>query len=380
MKTYLSILLSLFCCLFVQSCESEQQNQGDAQKYVTDAPLHEHPIYKTYSFSQAKNVIEIGVQPLWVPTSIIFEFIKRDPILKQAMTALSVQLVFHPFLKGNDVNYFLAKGDLELGIGGDMPTLRGVSNYDWLAFSLVQEGNVAIVSKNVREIPNLKGKKIGYALGSNAHFYLLNTLKKYDIHLSDVILVQMDVTQMHAAIIAGRIDAFAAWEPTPTLAISKTPDLIITHRGKSYGFLYGRKQILTEHPEVIKHLLASEIRALKWLRKERENLDLASGWSIKAVSLLNSTYTFLTKAELNKLALQDLPGIRVREYPRITQKMLSGTGKLKMEFDLLRQIGFIPKKVKWEDARAKFNLETMESVISMAQQYKIFEPVDVSSQ
>ena len=106
---------------------------------------------------------------------------RRDPILQEELESLGYTTNFHSFLKGNDINYFLANDDLEIGVGGDMPTLRSAASDDVFVVSLVEEGFLSIISRDIREVQDLKGKKIAYPLGSNTHFYLLNcTYNNYE--------------------------------------------------------------------------------------------------------------------------------------------------------------------------------------------------------
>jgi NitT/TauT family transport system substrate-binding protein len=372
----LLVLTSL--ALFSVGCvDADKTDVGIVNQGLPD--LSNHPIYKDYAFSQKKTVIHIGDQPLWIPTSSISEVMKRDNILKEELAALGYSLKVHPFLKGNDVNYFLLSGDLEVGIGGDMPALRAAAAGDVVVISIVQEGPVSIISRDIREIKDLKGKKIGYALGSNAHFYLLNTLRKNGVDVSDVRLVQMDVTLMPDAIHEGRIDAFSAWEPTPSIALDKHPELIVTHRGKSYGFLYVRKELMERNPEVVRHLLASEIRALRWLRKSDRSLDMASKWVNDASLKLSPQGVYLSPSRISLLAKEDLPGIRIKEYPRIPPVSLSDNGALKREFELLKDLGLISEEKAWGDVKGKFDLNAIESVISNPEKYRIFEEMDVEN-
>ena len=84
----------------------------------------------------------------------------------------------------------------------------------------------------------MKNKKIGYAFGSNAHYALLNILKAENITESEVELVPIDVTEMADALKNDKIDAFAAWEPTPALALKENPGFVTIHKKMTTGYLY----------------------------------------------------------------------------------------------------------------------------------------------
>ena len=47
--------------------------------------LSDHPIYMNYEFGQDDSVIDLGTQPLWVPTCLISEVMQRDTVLYAAL-------------------------------------------------------------------------------------------------------------------------------------------------------------------------------------------------------------------------------------------------------------------------------------------------------
>ncbi len=338
-----------------------------------------HPIYKDYIFSGEENVIDLGEQPLGIPASSITEVMERDNILKEELSRLGYSLNTHPFLKGNDVNYFLKSGDLEAGIGGDMPAVRAAAEDSAIIVSIVQEGPVSIISRDISEVRGLKGKKIAYALGSNAHFYLLNTLKKNEVDISDVTLVQMDVNSMPGALEDGSIDAFSAWEPTPRMTLKKNPDFIVTHKGRSYGFLYVKKDLLERSPEVVYHLLASEIRAIRWIISSDTNIDLAGEWAKNSSLKITPQGIDLNKEGIRALTKKDLPGIQTRDYPRIPPDLLSEGGALELEFLFLKNLGFISEEKTWKEVRKNFDLNAIDTVISKPEKYRIFDDIEIEN-
>jgi len=64
--------------------------------------LSNHPIYSQYEFGEGTNIIDFGAQPLWVPTCLITETMRRDTILMKTMSELGLKIRFHFFLKGAD--------------------------------------------------------------------------------------------------------------------------------------------------------------------------------------------------------------------------------------------------------------------------------------
>ncbi len=319
----------------------------------------------------ALKTIDFGYQPLWTGPASVTEVMKKDMALTEELRKLGYEIKWRPFLKGADVNVALqARGEegLEFGIGGDMPTTTVLANLDVEVISLIEGGRVWIVSKNYDTVTQLKGKKVGYAFGSNAHYFLLKTLEQNKISEKEITLVQLDVPSMPQALENNEIDAFSAWEPTPTLAIKNFPSLKRIHSGRSSGYLYAKGEFARSNPEAVKHIIASEIRTIKYIQKSQENLDRMSNLAIEAGTALKGSSLGLTVEEYNKIVSDGLPGSIY-----IEDKYYNDGGILNEEFDLLKTLGKVPQSAIWNEARVKIKRELVKEVLSNPERYRLEE-------
>ena len=344
---------------------------GREEAPIVSAPdLSEHPIYSKYDFGKAENIIDIGVQPLWVPACIITEVMRRDEALREALAEVGLEVRFHPFLKGADVNFFLQRGDLEVGIVGDMPAINAAAEYNVLVAGLIQQGFCSIVARKHMLIRELRGKRIGYGFGSNAHYALLETLLSAGLGESDVHLVSLDVNEMPDALNEGRIDAFSAWEPTPTIALTRFDDQVVIHRSLSLGFLYFSRSFAEWHSEAVRQLVASELRAVYWLTQRRENLTEASRWALEAGGELTGQPRVLSAEQYVVLAERDLLGLS--SPPTIPGSALEKGGLLFKEFQFLQELGKVSETAKWDEVRSCFDSTIIDELISDGRKYKLF--------
>lgn len=319
----------------------------------------------------ALKTIDFGYQPLWTGPASITEVMRKDKVLAEELKKLGYEIKWRPFLKGADVNVALQAGGedgLEFGVGGDMPTTTVLANLDVEVLSLVEGGRVWIISKNYDEVAQLKGKKIGYAFGSNAHYFLLKSLDQNKISQKNVTLVQLDVPNMPQALENGEIDAFSAWEPTPTLAIKKFPSLKRIHSGRSSGYLYVKGDFARTNPEAVKRIIASEIRVIKYIQKNQQNLDQTSEWAIDAGTALKGGSLGLTVEEYNKIVSDGLPGSVF-----IEDKYYNDGGVLNEEFELLKTLGKIPQSAVWSESKTKIKRELVKEVLSDPKKYRLEE-------
>jgi NitT/TauT family transport system substrate-binding protein len=316
--------------------------------------------YADYRFDSAPGVLSFGIQPLWIPTCLIWEVMARDRRLQEELRHARCRLDTYPFFKGHDVNEFLRSGKLQGGIGGDLPALKAATEFDVRIVGLIQQGPCAIVAREPMTPSQLRGRRIGYASGSNAHYTLLRVLRAHGLRPADVRLVPMEMVEMASALAAGRIDAFSAWEPTPTLAMLEHPEFEILDRTEARGFLYFTRAFFERRPEVVRALVAAEIRALRWLRTNDKNVYIASRWARDHAVTFGRAELSLTVYDFLRLAKRDI--LRVPGAPRVPPELLAPAGALREQFRLAREFGLIGD-VGWERVRSSFATEVVPTIL-----------------
>lgn len=338
--------------------------------------LSDHPIYKGYKFSRRENVIDFGTQPLWLPTSLISETIKRDTVLRQALAERGLEIRFHPFLKGADVNFFLGRGDMEVAIGGDMPALTAAATFDASIGALIQQGFCSIVAGRHMLLSDLKGKRVAFGFGSNAHYALLNALSSFGLHETEVRMIPLDVTEMPHALDQGKIDAFSAWEPTPSIALAKFEDQVIIHRSLCSGYLYFSHSFSKQHPEAVRQIVAAEWRALGWIKSRDKNFIKASRWAASAGQSFSGQASVLSERQYVTLAKSDLLG--TSWVPAIPHSDIRAGGRLFKEFIFLKGLGKISDAAGWDKVKSRFDHTIVEEVRSAAARFqtRIYKYVD----
>lgn len=343
---------------------------GPKKAVFPSADLTKHPVYGKYKYEGSENHIYIGTQPLYSPTGLITEAMKRDNLLRKKLLELGMELHFHPFFKGNDANFFLKHGDLDAGIGGDMPAIRMAATSRIVITSLIQYGPTSIVAKKLMLLKNLRGKRIGYALGSNAHYMLLSALSSAGLNKEDVHLIPLEVSQMTEALKTGTIEAFAAWEPTPGITLIKYPYFAI-HKKLSSGYIYFKKSFSDKYPEALRHILASKIRAIRWIKRDHKNLLLSSQWAIQTSERLTGEKFSLTIEQNAELAGKDILGRHSILTPEIPESDLVKGGPINKEFNFLSNLGLIPSSSNWNTVQASFDQRIVTEILTNSRKYNL---------
>lgn len=367
-KSITIVLLTIMAVFFGSACSSE--TGGDTNLPTASEPdLSLHPIYSNYDFGHQDNIIDIGIQPLWIPPGIITETMKRDAVLQRALSEDGMEIRFHAFLKGADVNFFLKRGDLEAAIGGDMPALTVAATYDITVTSLIQHGYSSIVARKYILMPELKGKKVAYAFGSNAHFALLNSMAVVGLSEADVDLVPLDVNEMPEALAAGKIDAFSAWEPTPTIAKTQYDGIVTVQRNTISGYLYFSSSFAAKHPAAVSQIVASQLRALNWLKIDEQNLLEASGWALQTGQMLTGQELGLSVEQCATMAREDI--INPAIIAIIPEKFIEPGGLLHQEFVFLQRLEMIPPTVEWKAIQSSFDLNLAKKILRSEREYQL---------
>lgn len=346
-------------------------NKGTKRQPIYEPDLLNHPIYSTYEFAAKEDIINIGTQPLYLPTGLITEVMKRDLLLKEALLKYNLKLQFYSFLKGDDVNFFLKKGDLQAGVGGDMPALSIAASTEVIIPALIQQGYCSVVARQSMVMRELKGRRVGYAFGSNAHYALLRALESGELTESQVNLIPVEVTDMPEALESGKIDAYSAWEPTPTISLMNYPSSFIIHRNLSSGYLYFHKDLIMKKPEAVHHIIAAEIRALRWVQKDKENLRRTGKWLLQESEELFGRRIGLSIELIEKLAYEDI--LEITSTPFIPKSYLAQDGLLYDEFIFLKSLGKISSSCKWEKILNSFDRQIMKKIISHPERYNLNE-------
>lgn len=265
--------------------------------------------------SAGKKVLNIAIQPAasYAPLYVI----KNNGWLEQALKKYGVTVKWTEFESGPPENESFASGQQDIGVMGDVPAIVGkASGQNTTIFGIAGYGPKAfaiLVPKNskISNVKQLKGKKVGFVVGSYAHHLLDATLTHNNMTLNDVSLVNLGVGDMKNALATGQIDAAVIWEPNITIfEQSGTARVLSDGTGILRGELtiVGRSQYLKDNPQIAKVFLEQYARGNRELL---QNTDKSANLIAKdfkltpdQVKIVLKKYTYptvITKADTSEL-------------------------------------------------------------------------------
>ncbi len=203
--------------------------------------------------------ITVAISP-WPGSSPIY--IARD---KGFFGGEGLAVTLQPVVSGHLALDAVLSGKADVGTASDTPIARAVVDGRPLAvlatISEIERGILIIARKDKGiSVPgDLRGKRIGCAVGSSAEFFLHVFLTTSLINPRDVRVVDLPPDKGVAALLSGELDAVTTWAPHTILLREKLGDgAVIFHDPSIYTQTWNiavKQESVKSHPEHMKKFL-----------------------------------------------------------------------------------------------------------------------------
>ncbi|MDZ7696348.1 MAG: ABC transporter substrate-binding protein [Deltaproteobacteria bacterium] len=212
--------------------------------------------------------------------------------------------------------------------------------------ALCNKCSALVVKKGgpVKEVADLKGKKIGYVPGTMHEILLRETLTRHGLSPDkDVHLTRVDFFDMGTALARGGIDAFLSGEPFPTIAVDKGYGEILSHPyyDESVGTINAgmlvRRETIEKNPERVQALVNAHVRATRYLRAHPDE------W-LKRASAFGTELRILEKAAPNMELAWNMDEDFVRKASALGERMQAlGVIQKQPDYTRLFTLSFVSK-------------------------------------
>jgi NitT/TauT family transport system substrate-binding protein len=169
-------------------------------------------------------------------------------------------------------------------------------------------GDGILVKNEIKDIQDLKGKKVAFEVGSTSHMLALTALKQGGLTEKDVEVVPMSAGDAGAAFTAGKVDAAVTWEPWLTKGAEANGKVLLTTKdlpGIIVDTVSFKEDVIKNRPEDVKAFVKAMAEAMDYWKenKKEANEIMAKGLKIdvKEFEATETGLKFFTKEDNEKL-------------------------------------------------------------------------------
>ncbi len=203
----------------------------------------------------------------------------KKGFFKEEFEKDNITFQFSKFQSGPALITSLTAGELDFGQTGDIPALSAKANNVDIKIvgkyiSSDQVNSLLVTKKSgIKNITDLKGKKVGVTIGSTCHQLLYIYLESVNLKPSDIQQVNLMPGDIVSSLVSGNIDAAVTWEPYASMTIAKgVTDKLADGVGykKEVDVIIANNPFLQQHPDVSARVLKVLDKAGKWIAQNQE--------------------------------------------------------------------------------------------------------------
>ncbi len=182
------------------------------------------------------------------------------------------------FDSGRDVNTAIAAKGIDFGVLGSVPASVGIAQGLKYQVYFIQDvigaAEALVVKKDIKNLADLKGKKIATPFGSTAHFSLESLLQQENISEKDLQILDLQPPDIVAAWSRGDIDASYLWQPNLGKLQKAEGTVLITSADLAKKGVVTAdldvvsKEFADKYPDVVKRYVGVLDEAIKTYRSD----------------------------------------------------------------------------------------------------------------
>jgi sulfonate transport system substrate-binding protein len=218
--------------------------------------------------AQAPKELRIGFQKYGTLT-----ILKARGDLDKRLAAQGIAVKWTEFPAGPVLLEGLNVGSIDFGTVGEAPPIFAQAAGADLVYVANQPpapgGEAIIVPKDsgLKNVAELKGKKVALNKGSNVHFLLVKALEKAGLKYGDVQVVFLPPADARAAFERGSVDAWVIWDPFLAAAekqlgarqLADGKGIVANHQ-----FYLASRPYAEKHPQVIQAVIEELAKLDRW--------------------------------------------------------------------------------------------------------------------
>lgn len=229
---------------------------------LTLAPLLSAPL------RAQSRVLRIGFQK-----GGLLYLVRSQGRIEEALAPLSWSVSWHEFPAGPQLLEALNAGSIDFGYTGAPPPIFAQAagkDIVYVGAETSGESVEAIIVKPdspLREVSDLKARRVAVQKGSSANYLLLAALRHHGLSFSDIEPVYLPPADGRAAFESGRVDAWVVWDPyLAAVQAAIGARVIADYKGllRPYSFYESSRVFVSKQPEVVSRTLDAVAAVGAW--------------------------------------------------------------------------------------------------------------------
>lgn len=295
--------------------------------------------------AQAEDLtLRIGFQK----AASLLTLIKAQGTLEKEFAKNNVNVKWIEFPAGPQLLEGLNVGSVDFGYVGEAPPIfaqAAGANFVYAGYEAPSPRAEAILvpkDSNIKNVADLKGKKVALNKGSNVHYLLVKALEKNGLKYSDIQPVFLPPADARAAFERGSVDAWVIWDPFAAAAekqvgakVLQSADGIVNNQ----SFFLAERTFAQKNPAVLNKLLDELGKQGKWIVKNNKQ-------AAQLLSPLQGLDTSVVELSISRYSHDVRP---------ITDAVVAEQQNIA---DTFFELKLIPKKIQVSDAQLKPGITT----------------------
>ncbi|MES2935689.1 MAG: sulfonate ABC transporter substrate-binding protein [Pseudomonadota bacterium] len=226
--------------------------------------------------AESKNLLRIGYQKYGTLT-----ILKAKGTLDKRLAAQGIEVKWTEFPAGPQLLEGLNVGSIDFGTVGEAPPIFAQAAGADLVYianeppSPLSEALIVPKGSTLKNVAELKGKKIALNKGSNVHYLLVKALEKAGLEYKDVNVIFLPPADARAAFERGSVDAWVIWDPFLAAAEKQLGARILvdgTNLVSNHQFYLAARPYAEKNAEVIKAIVEELAKVDDWGRQNSKEV------------------------------------------------------------------------------------------------------------
>ncbi|GAB4216731.1 MAG: sulfonate ABC transporter substrate-binding protein [Synechococcales cyanobacterium] len=209
-------------------------------------------------------------------------FLKAAGTLEERLKKFGFGVTWTEFSSGPPLIEGLNVGSIDFGHSGDAPPIfaqAAGAPLRYVASTRPSPKSVALLvpqGSPVQSVADLKGKKVAFAKGSSAHYFLVEALTQAGLTLNDIEQVFLQPADARTAFEGKNLDAWAIWDPFYAAAELNGAQVLVNGEGLTpfREYYFASAAFVDQHPELVE-VIVEELEKTTGNLNQRDSLELA---------------------------------------------------------------------------------------------------------